>query len=375
MRIALDAMGGDHAPEAIVRGGVAAARRFGAHVVLVGDRDVLSEQLERIGVKGLPLSVHHASQVVDMDESPSVAVRRKKDSSMRVALELVRSGGAAAAVSSGNSGAFMGMAMLALRLLPGVERPAIGTLLPSPKGMRVCLDVGANVECQPLHLVQFAVMGEVFAHYMLGLTRPRVGILSNGEESSKGTDLTRAAHEMLTKMTINYTGYVEGRDIFMGDVDVIVTDGFTGNVVLKASEGIAKAITEMIKEEISAGFFSKIGYLFAQRAFKRLKGRIDYREIGGAPLLGVNGTAIICHGSSNATAIANAIRVAMEMTDKKVNLKMMQLLARNADVMSWSSKKEKRFSGLVKGAPESPEERMEAVGHGGSVRIDEDEDG
>lgn len=371
MRIALDAMGGDHAPEAIIRGGVIAARRLNAHVILVGDREILSEQLERIGVKGLPLSVHHASQVVDMDESPSIAVRRKKDSSMRVALDLVRSGEADAAVSAGNSGAFMGMAMLTLRLLPGVERPAIGTLLPSPKGMRVCLDVGANVECQPIHLVQFAVMGEVFAHYMLGIPRPRVGLLSNGEEASKGTELTRAAGEMLNKMTINYTGYVEGRDLFMGDVDVIVTDGFTGNVVLKASEGIAKAITEMIRKEMNAGFFSKLGYLFSRGAYKRLKTQIDYREIGGAPLLGVNGNAIICHGSSNSTAIANAIRVAMDMTGKRVNLKMMQLLSKNQDILSWGSKKEKRFSGLVK-SPEAAAGEM--IVHGGRRPLEEDDD-
>jgi len=348
MRIALDAMGGDYAPEAIVQGGILAARRFDAHVILVGDRDQLSRQLERVGVKGLPLSIHHASQVVEMDESPSIAVRRKKDSSMRVALDLVRSGEASAAVSAGNSGAFMGMAMLALRPMMGVERPAIGTLLPSPKGMRVALDVGANVECQPIHLVQFAVMGEVFAHYMLGIPRPRVGLLSNGEESSKGTELTRNAHEMLTKMSLNYIGYVEGRDIFMGDVDVIVTDGFTGNVVLKASEGIAKAITEMLRDEISAGFFSRIGYLFARGAFKRLKARVDYREIGGAPLLGINGVGIICHGSSNATAIASAIRVAMEMSEKRVNLKMMQLLEKNEDAHHWASKKEKRIWGQAK---------------------------
>lgn len=343
MRVALDAMGGDYAPEAIIQGGVLAAKKFGAHVILVGDRDILSAQIERIGPKGLPLSIHHASQVVEMDESPSVAVRRKKDSSMRVALDLVRSGEANAAVSAGNSGAFMGNAMLALRPLPGVERPAIATLLPSPKGMRVALDVGANVDCQPLHLVQFAVMGEVFARYMLGIPRPRVGLLSNGEESSKGTELTRNAHEMLDKMsTINYKGYVEGRDIFMGDVDVIVTDGFTGNVVLKASEGIAKAITEMLREQLMAGFFSQIGALFARGAFKRLKSKIDYREIGGAPLLGVNGVGIICHGSSNALAIANAIRVAMEMSEKRVNLRMMQLLEMSEETHHWASKKEKR---------------------------------
>jgi glycerol-3-phosphate acyltransferase PlsX len=299
-----------------------------------------------------------------MDESPSVAVRRKRDSSMKVALDLVRAGEASAAVSAGNSGAFMGLAMLALRPLPGVERPAIATLLPSPKGMRVALDVGANVECQPLHLVQFAVMGEVFAHQMLGIPRPRVGLLSNGEESSKGTDLTRTAHEMLTKMSLNYIGYVEGRDIYMGDVDVIVTDGFTGNVVLKASEGIAKAITEMLTTEIKAGIFSKIGYLFARGAFKRLKAKIDYREIGGAPLLGINGTGIICHGSSNATAICNAIRVAMEMSEKKVNLRMLELLEENKDAQHWVTKKEGRFLGAVKGgagAPsaEAPEEEIE----------------
>jgi glycerol-3-phosphate acyltransferase PlsX len=342
MRIAVDAMGGDHAPDVVIDGAVAAARKYGTHVILVGDRDVLAEHLDRHDVKGLPLSVHHASEQVEMDESPSVALRRKKDSSMRVALDLVKSGEASAAVSAGNSGAFMAIAMLVLRLLPGVERPAFATMMPSTHGPRIVLDVGANVDCQPHHLVQFAVMGEVFAHYMLDIERPKVGLLSNGEESSKGTELTRSAHEMLTKLNMNYGGYVEGRDIFTGDVHVVVTDGFTGNVLLKASEGIAKAITGMLREEIQANLIRKLGYLLASGAFRGLRKRIDYREVGGAPLLGINGNAIICHGSSNATAIRNAIRVASDLADKGVNLHMMKVLEQSEDTHHWASKKERR---------------------------------
>ncbi len=348
MRIALDAMGGDHAPKAIIEGGVLAAEKFDAHIILVGDRDVLSEHLKHYDVKRLPLSIHHASQVVEMKESPSVAVRRKRDSSMRVALDLVKAGEANAAVSAGNSGAFMGMALLALRPIPGVERPAIATFMPSPFGPRVALDVGANVDCQPIHLVQFAVMGEIFARNMQGIKRPRVGILSNGAESSKGTDLTRKAHEMLSQMSLNYIGYIEGRDIFMGDVDVIVTDGFTGNVMLKTSEGVAKAITSMLREEIGSSYIRKLGYLFARGAFKSLKMRTDYREVGGAPLLGINGVSIICHGSSNAHAIANAVRAAMEMADKRINLKLMQSLDQSEDTQQWASKKEKKFWNQLK---------------------------
>jgi glycerol-3-phosphate acyltransferase PlsX len=244
-------------------------------------------------------------------------------------------------VSAGNSGAFMAKAMLVLRLLPGVERPAIATMLPSLKGHTVVLDMGANVDCSPLNLVQFAVMGEVFAHDVLNIHEPRVGLLSNGEESSKGTELTRETHARLEKLSMNYIGYVEGRDIFLGGADVVVTDGFTGNVLLKSAEGIAKVIGTMLKEELRSSWLRRLGYLLASGAFRSMKRRTDYREVGGALLLGINGIGVICHGSSNAVAIMNAIRVAKDFAERRVNLHVMEMLQASKDSNHWASKKER----------------------------------
>lgn len=344
MRIAVDAMGGDNAPEAVVEGSVLAAREFGTHVILVGDREILHDLLRRHSGAGLPVAVKHASEVVDMHESPSVAVRRKRDSSIRVAFDLVKSGEAQAAVSAGNSGAAMAVAMLVLRLLKGVDRPAIAAVLPTLTGSTVLLDVGANTDCKPIHLVQFAVMGEVFCRYVLGVDRPRVGVLSNGEEESKGTELTRSAHQALKHSSLNYLGYVEGRDIFQGRADVVVCDGFTGNVVLKTAEGLASAIGSMVKAEMSRGLLRKVGYLLARGAFSGLKRRMDYAEIGGAPLLGVNGVGIVSHGSSDARAIKNAIRVARDFAERRTNLHLTQVLEKNQDLAAWASPKERFWS-------------------------------
>lgn len=341
-------MGGDRAPEAVVEGAVQAAREFGIHVILVGDREILRDLLKRHSSADLPVAVKHASEVVGMHESPAVAVRRKRDSSIRVAFDLVKNGEARAAVSAGNSGAAMAVAMLVLRLLPGVDRPAIAAVLPTLGGSTVLLDVGANVDCKPVHLVQFAIMGAVFSHYVLGVERPRVGVLSNGEEESKGTELTRSAHQALKHSSLNYLGYVEGRDIFQGNADVVVCDGFTGNAVLKASEGLASAIGSMLKEELSRGPLRKVGYLLARGAFHALKQRMDYAEIGGAPLLGVNGVGIVAHGSSDARAIKNAIRVARDFADRRANLHLMQALEKNQDLAAWASPKEKRFWSQLK---------------------------
>jgi len=348
MRIAVDAMGGDNAPEAVVEGAALAAREAGTHVILVGDREILHDLLKRYGADQLPITVKHASEVVGMQESPSVALRRKRDSSLRVAFDLVKAGEAAAAVSAGNSGAAMAIAMLVLGRLAGVERPCIAAVLPSLGGSTVLLDVGANVECKPIHLVHFAIMGEVFCRYVLQVERPRVGVLSNGEEESKGTDLTRSAHQALKHSSLNYVGYVEGRDIFPGRADVVVTDGFTGNVVLKASEGLAHAMAQMFKEELGRTLFSKLGYLLARGAFRSIKNRLDYAEIGGAPLLGVNGVGIVSHGSSDARAIKNAIRVARDFAEKRVNLHLMQVLEKNQDLEGWATRKERRFWSQLK---------------------------
>ncbi len=347
MRIAVDAMGGDHAPEAVIEGAVWAARDLGMHVILVGDREIVLQHLERHKTDGLPLSIKHASEAVGMHESPSVAVRRKKDSSLRVAFELVKAGEARAVVSAGNSGAAMALAMMVLRRLPGVDRPAIAAVLPSLAGATVLLDVGANVACKPVHLVQFAFMGEVFARLVLGIERPRVGLLSNGEEETKGTDATRAAHQALKHAKFSYLGYVEGREVFNGGADVVVCDGFTGNAVLKSSEGLAKAVGQMLREELSRGLGPRLGYVLARRAFQRLRERMDYAEVGGAPLLGVNGVGIVAHGSSDARAVRNAIRVARDFAERRVNLHLMRMLERSHDLGAgakgrfWASLKDK----------------------------------
>ncbi len=348
MRIAVDAMGGDHAPEAVVEGSVLAAREFGTQVILVGDREILHDLLRRHATAALPIAVKHASEVVDMHESPAVAVRRKRDSSIRVAFDLVKSGEAQAAVSAGNSGAAMAVAVLVLRLLKGVDRPAIAAVLPTLAGSSVLLDVGANTDCKPMHLVQFAVMGEVFCRYVLGIDRPRVGVLSNGGEESKGTDLTRNAHQALKHSSLNYLGYVEGRDIFQGTADVVVCDGFTGNTVLKASEGLAAAVGSMLKAEMGRGVLRKVGYLLARGAFADLKRRMDYAEVGGAPLLGINGVGIVAHGSSDARAIKNAIRVARDFAERRTNLHLTHVLERSQDLSSWASPKELRFWSQIK---------------------------
>lgn len=318
MKVALDAMGGDHAPQVEVEGAVLAAKEYGSQIILVGDAEIVEKELSKYAVKDLPIYVKQASEVIRMDESPSKALR-KKDSSMRVAFDLVKNGEADAVVSAGNSGAAMATAMVVLRKLEGVDRPAIATVMPTLKGACVVLDVGANVDCKPFHLAQFAVMGDVYAQFILKKERPRVGLLSNGSEETKGTDLTRETHAILKQLPMNYIGYIEGRDIFAGNADVVVCDGFVGNVVLKTSEGLADAIGKMLKEEILKSALAKFGYLLSKEAFGRFKKKVDYSEYGGAPLLGIDGVGIISHGSSTPNAIKNAIRVAQEFASSSAN--------------------------------------------------------
>jgi len=311
-------MGGDHAPQVEVEGAVLAAKEYGSQIILVGDAEIVEKELSKYAVKDLPIYVKQASEVIRMDESPSKALR-KKDSSMRVAFDLVKNGEADAVVSAGNSGAAMATAMVVLRKLEGVDRPAIATVMPTLKGACVVLDVGANVDCKPFHLAQFAVMGDVYAQFILKKERPRVGLLSNGSEETKGTDLTRETHAILKQLPMNYIGYIEGRDIFAGNADVVVCDGFVGNVVLKTSEGLADAIGKMLKEEILKSALAKFGYLLSKEAFGRFKKKVDYSEYGGAPLLGIDGVGIISHGSSTPNAIKNAIRVAQEFASSSAN--------------------------------------------------------
>jgi glycerol-3-phosphate acyltransferase PlsX len=307
--VAVDAMGGDNAPGEIVQGALDAARG-GLPVVLVGLEAVVREELAKHGAEpDLPISVKHASEVVAMHDHPGQAMRRKKDNSIRVCFELVKRAEACGMVSAGNSGAVMAGAIFVLGRLPAVERPAIISVLPALKGHPLLLDMGANVECKPIHLVQFALMGEVYARRVLGVAKPKVAVLSNGEEDSKGTDLTRAVAAALRRdREIDYRGYCEGRDLLTGDFDVIVTDGFTGNVALKTMEGTAKVVGELLKQALKSTPASAIGGLLAKKALVAMKRKIDWREIGGAPLVGVAGVGFITHGRSDALAIANAVR-------------------------------------------------------------------
>jgi len=319
LKIAVDAMGGDYGPAVIVEGAVAAAREYGASLVLVGDKAAIERELARCRASDLALEVRHASQVVGMAEAPSQALRRKRDSSLRVAADLVRDGEAAALVSAGNTGAAMAIAMFVVGVLPGVDRPAIAAVLPNLRGFTVLLDAGANVDPKPKHLVQFAVMGHVYARDILGHANPRVGLLSVGAEEGKGNDLTKEAYDELKDSSLNFVGNVEGRDIYNGRCDVVVTDGFTGNVALKISESLAETLGSMIREELTRDARSRLGAALARRAFDRFKRRVDYTEMGGAPLLGINGAAIICHGASPVKAIKNAVRVAGEWATADLN--------------------------------------------------------
>jgi glycerol-3-phosphate acyltransferase PlsX len=319
-RIAVDAMGGDAGPAVNVEGAVAAAREFGLEVVLVGDRTAIERELGRHKLAaGAAVSVRHASQAVGMDESPSHALRRKRDSSLRVAAELVRDGQAGAFVSAGNTGAAMAIAMFTLGLLPGVDRPAIAVVLPNKRARTVLLDVGANVDPKPWHLLQYALMGHAFARDILGMESPRVGLLSVGEEEGKGNELSREVFKALETAPINFLGNVEGRDVYNGQADVVVTDGFTGNVCLKISESLADMMINLIREELTATPLSKVGALLVRPAFRRFWKRVDYTEFGGAPLLGINGACIIAHGGSPPRAVKNAIRTAAEWVRLDVN--------------------------------------------------------
>jgi len=306
--VAVDAMGGDHAPGAIVQGAIDAARK-GHPVVLVGPEAVVRDELaRRHAARSLPIEVHHATEVIDFDDHPGQAMRRKKDNSIRVCFDLVAEGTACGMVSAGNSGAVMAGAIMVLGRPAGVERPAIVTVLPGLKGQPLMLDMGANVDCKPIHLVQFGLMGEVYSRRVLGVARPSVAVLSNGEEESKGTELTRAASAALKRAGIDFRGYCEGRDLLTGEFDVIVTDGFTGNVALKTMEGTAKVVGEHLKRAIRSTLVSTVGGLLARKALEGMKKKMDWREVGGAPLLGVNGVGFISHGRSDALAIENAVR-------------------------------------------------------------------
>jgi glycerol-3-phosphate acyltransferase PlsX len=318
LRIAVDAMGGDHAPGPVVEGAVLAAKELGVEIVLVGNNDLVERELMRYSSPNLPIHLVSSSQTIDMAESPSSTLK-KKDSSIRVACELVKRREVHAVVSGGNSGAMMATGMFVLGNLPLVERPAILVVVPSRGKGTVIIDAGANTDCKPHHLVQFGLMGSIYAEMVLGIDQPSVGVLSNGEERGKGTELTRAASEQLCSTDLNCIGYVEGRDITNGRVDVVVCDGFTGNVTLKTMEGLAKFIMGVLKEAFRSNTLSRLGTLLAQKSLRRAYARLDDAEYGGAPLMGLDGVAIIAHGGASPKAIKNAIRVAKETVSHDVN--------------------------------------------------------
>ena len=322
--IALDAMGSDRAPKPEIEGAIHAARHFGVRVLLIGPEHLVKPELERhITASRLPIEVVHASEYITMDDKVE-AIRAKRDSSMRVGLRLVREGQANGFVTAGNTGAAMATAKIVLGAMPGVDRPALAAVFPTaPGNPAMLLDVGANVDCSPKNLEQFAVMGDVYFRAMFGKRQgvhgPRVGLLSIGEEEGKGNDLTREAFQLLKQLPLNFVGNVEGRDLYNGKVDVIVADGFVGNVALKVSEGVANLVRTALKESLKATITRQVGALLSRSAFTDFKKRLDHTEYGGAPLLGVRGVCIITHGSSNSNAMKNAVRVAAEFSQRGIN--------------------------------------------------------
>ncbi len=315
MRIALDAMGSDNYPRPDVEGAVRAARRFGCEVVLVGRQEAIEAELAKHDTAGLPLSVVHAADMIAMGEHPSQAARSKPDASIVVAMGLLRDGRVDAVASAGNSGGVLAAALASkgrIGRIAGIKRPAISTILPNVKGFSFVLDIGANTDAHPEWLVQYAVMGRAYARHVLGIANPRIALLSNGEEKIKGNQLVQDTHALLDRLGIETIGNIEGKDLTRGMADVVVTDGFVGNVAIKASEGVASMLMTLIRQEIKSSPVSMLGGLLAKPALKRVAKVLDYREYGGAPLLGVNGVVIIGHGRSDALAIENMVRVAVE---------------------------------------------------------------
>jgi glycerol-3-phosphate acyltransferase PlsX len=327
MRIVVDAMGGDYAPDVVIEGTIAAIKEYGVDVTLVGDQSRINALLKKAQFSSGHLDVVHASEVIEMCDSPATSVRRKKDSSMVVGLKLVRDGKADAFFSAGNTGGAVCAGTLILGLLPGVERPGIGTIMPTLKGNVLVIDVGANIDPKPVHMQQYGIMGQVYAREILGKANPSVGLLNVGEEESKGTDFLKESFELLSQAKINFSGNVEGKHIFAGDCDVIVCDGFVGNVVLKVSESLAEAMQKFLKKHIMSTPLGILGGLMLKPTFKRFKKELDYAEYGGAPLLGVNGVVIIGHGRSSAYAIKNAIRVAKTEVEHDLDAKIIESIS------------------------------------------------
>lgn len=327
-RIAVDAMGGDHAPGVVVEGSLQAAREFGHKITLVGREEDVRTELRRLGAAAGEVEVVHAPEVIAMHEPPVLALRRKKHSSIRVGAHLVREGLAEGFISAGNTGAVMAGSKVALGTIPGIERPAVTAILPSVSGRSVWLDVGANVDCRPQHIKTFAIMGAIYSREILRVPNPRVGLLSIGEEETKGNELTKEVFKEMRGINLNFIGNVEGRDIFNGTCDVIVCDGFTGNVSLKAIESVAEMLMVFLKKELQSSLMARAGTMLAYPALRRFKRTIDYAEYGGFPLLGVKGSVIICHGRSSPKAIKNAIRACAGAIEARVNDRIHEIMAR-----------------------------------------------
>lgn len=338
-RIAVDAMGGDIGPRVNVPAAAQAARE-GIHITLVGDEETLRGELARIdGADALPMTIHHASQVVDMNEKPSDALRRKKDSSIQVACQLVKQGLADGVVSAGNSGASVACGMFVLGRIKGVERPALASIMPTEKEPVVLLDVGANVDSKAFHLAQFGLMGDVLARDVLGVEKPRVGLLSIGEEEGKGNSTVKEAYDLLKQTRLNFVGNVEGRDIFTGDLDVAVCDGFVGNICLKLSEGLARSFGRVLKRELKRHMLSRMGAALSMRSLKNFAQMMDYAEYGGAPLLGLKSILIVCHGASNVKAVTNATRMAATFVERKSHEHLAAKLAAHSELGLFSRHK------------------------------------
>ncbi len=322
VRVALDAMGGDNAPGEVVLGAIQAAREYSMGVYLVGREDMIRAELAKHDTQGLDLPIVHTDEVIDMDEHPASAVRRKKNASMTLALQLVRDGSALGAVSAGNSGAMMAASLFTLKRIEGVDRPALGGIFPTRDSVSLVIDIGANTDCKPEYLQQFALMGSIYIERIFSMSSPRVGLLANGEEESKGNEQVQQTHQLLKAnagtLGLNFIGNVEGRDIPAGGADVVVCDGFVGNVVLKLSEGLAETLLGMLRTQMTSSLPNKLAAAVLRPGLRKVFRRMDYAEYGGVPLLGVNGSAIISHGRSNAKAIKNALRVARQTAETNV---------------------------------------------------------
>lgn len=327
MKIVVDAMGGDYAPGVVIEGVVAAVREYNAEVILVGDENTIKSLLKKAKYTGDSISIHHAQDVIGMDEPAASSVRRKRNSSIVVGVNLVKEGKGSAFFSAGNTGAVVCAGTLGLGLLPGIERPGIAIITPTLKGISIIIDVGANIDPKPSQLLQYGIMADAYSRYILNIPNPSVGLLNIGEEEAKGTDFIKETHELLGKSNLNFTGNVEGKDLFSGKCDVIVCDGFVGNVALKVSESAAETMQVFLKRHLLSNPLGKIGLLFLMPSLKRFKKELDYSEYGGAPLLGVNGVVIIGHGRSNVKAIKNAIRVAKEEVERHFNEKILEAIA------------------------------------------------